>query len=216
MPPLETFNEPETTRVFEASIRDVQAVGKPYRFLEGRAVPYDTWADVNGFFLEAHQLDSFKRSTKGGSGKALPLLLFHNNQSWPIGHAETWDHRSDGMHGVWRLNDRPEAQQAAQMAESGDLVGLSVGFQPKRSKWTFVDDYAPDLGPDHMDSVLRLESRLLEVSMTPTPAFAEAGVTAVRTAEIRTTHLLQRSRVLGDRKSEADAWRTIVDGLRSR
>jgi hypothetical protein len=213
---LETGQEVNTARVYEATIRDVQAVGKPYRYLEGRAVPYDTFADIGGFFLEAHAVDSFKRSTKGGTGKGLPLLLFHNNQSWPIGHAESWEHRSDGMHGVWRLNDRPESQQAAQMAESGDLVGLSVGFQPIRSQWTLVEDYAPDLGPAHMDSVIRKESRLVETSMTPTPAFADAGVTAVRSAGLDAMHIQQRSKAFRPQPSQVDAWRRTVDQLRSR
>lgn len=208
--------EDTEVRVFGVELREVQAVGKPYRYLEGRAVPYDTFADVNGVFLEAHQADSFKRSTKGGTGKALPLLLFHNNQTWPIGHAESWDHRSDGMHGVWRLNEMPESQRAAQMAEAGDLVGLSIGFQPIQSRWTFVDDWAPELGPTHMDSVTRVESRLLEVSMTPTPAFKEAGVTAVRTAETRDAHLQRRSRVFESQPSEVDAWRKTLEALRSR
>jgi uncharacterized protein len=208
--------QPPESRVFDVSLREVQAVGKPYRFLEGRAVPYDVYADVNGWFMEAHQMGSFKRSTKGGTGKGLPLLLFHNNQTWPIGHADSWDHRSDGMHGVWRLNERPEAQTAARMAEDGDLIGLSVGFQPIESRWTFVEDYAPDLGADHMDSVLRTQSRLLEVSMTPTPAFVDAGVTAVRTAETRELHLQRRSKVYEAQPSEADAWRRTVDQLRSR
>ena len=208
---IETGTEPETIRPFEAVVREIQAVGKPYKYLEGRAVPYDTYADIGGLFMEAHQMNSFKHSTKGGSGKSLPLLLFHNNQTWPIGHAESWDHRSDGMHGVWRLNDLPEAQRAAQMAEGGDLVGLSVGFQPKRSKWTFVDDYAPDLGAEHMDSVIRVESRLVEVSMTPTPAFADAGITAVRAI-----HTMQRSQYMPERESDVDSWRRTLDGLRSR
>lgn len=203
-------------RLVTAELRDVQAVGKPYRYLEGRAVPYGVFADVNGWFLEAHQVDSFKRSTKGGSGKNLPLLLFHDNQGWPIGHAESWDHRSDGMHGVWRLNELPEAQRAAQMAESMDLTGLSVGFQPVQSAWEYVDDWDPDLGPGHMDRVTRLESRLLEVSITPTPAFADAGITAVRTAETREGHIQRRAREHPPRIREIDTWRQRLEELRYR
>ena len=160
-------------------LREAQGVGKPYRFLEGLAVPYGTFENV-GWYLEQHELGSFTRSTKGGAGKAAPLLLFHNNRSWPIGHADKWQHADDGMHGVWKLNDTDAAQQAAGMADAGDLVGLSIGFQPIRSTWELVDDYDPSLGPDHMDRVTRNESRLLEVSMTPTPAFGDAQVTDVR------------------------------------
>jgi HK97 family phage prohead protease len=183
-------------------IRDAQAVGAAgrYRFLEGLAVPYDTWADI-GWFVEQHAAGSFERSTKG-AGKQLPLLLYHDNRNWPVGHAEKWSH-DGGLAGVWRLNDTADAQQAASLAEQGDLKGLSIGFAPIRSDWKRVDDYNPELGPDHKDRVTRLESRLLEVSLTPTPAFADASVTLVRTAFTR------------DGRVEVDAWRSELERLRS-
>ena len=184
-------------------IRDAQAVGAAgrFRFLEGVAVPYDTWADI-GFFVEQHAAGSFERSTKGG-GKNLPLLLFHDNRSWPVGHAEKWTH-DGGLSGVWRLNDSNDAQTAAKLAEAGDLKGLSIGFAPIRSDWKRVDDYQPELGPEHKDRVTRLESRLLEVSLTPTPAFAGAQVALVRTA------------YTPGGRTEVEAWRAEADKLRSR
>jgi HK97 family phage prohead protease len=172
---------PDTeTREYTTELRmEAQAVGRPYKYLEGRAVPYDTWARV-GWFWEQHRFGSFKRSTNGNSGDKLPLLLFHDNRSWPIGHAEAWSHPNDGLHGVWKLNGSPEAQRAAQAAEAGDLVGLSIGFadvaQPEEQPG---DPYSDD--PEKLPRYTRVESRLVEVSMTPTPAFAEAGVTMVRT-----------------------------------
>jgi HK97 family phage prohead protease len=174
-------SEEQRVGAIALELRDVQAVGagRPYTFLEGRAVPYDTPADL-GWFLEQHHSERFKRSTKGNAGQRLPLLLFHDNRSFPVGHAEEWRH-TDGLHGVWRLNDSPEAQRAAQAAEAGDLVGLSIGFMALRSEWDFAEDFAPELGAAHKDRVTRLESRLLEVSLTPTPAFVDAGVEAVRT-----------------------------------
>jgi HK97 family phage prohead protease len=165
-------------------IRDTQLVGKPFKYLEGRAVPYDTWANI-GWFLEAHQKGSLDETTTRGSGKGLPLLLFHNNRSWPIGTAESWSSSDDGLSGVWRLNQTSDAQQAAALVDAGDLHGLSIGFAPIRSAWEYVDDWDPDLGPDHMDRVTRIESRLLEVSVTPTPAFVEAEISLVRTREAR-------------------------------
>ena len=200
------MNPPER-RLFESvlSIRDTQAVGRPYKYLEGRAVPWDVWTNV-GFFMESHAPGSFKHSTRGGAGKSLPLLLFHDNRSWPIGHAESWGHDDGGLDGVWKLTDSAEAQRAARMADDGDLTGLSIGFQPIRSDWAAVDDWDPELGPDHMDRVTRMESRLLEVSVTPTPAFADAQVALVRSAE--------RMRERPDR--DADVWRREVDRLRVR
>ena len=191
-------------RVYEATMqmRDTQLVGKPYKYLEGRAVPYNVFADV-GWYLEQHDAGSLVRTTKEAA-KGLPLLLWHNNKTWPIGVSDSWDHQDDGLHGVWRLNSTNDAQQAAMLAESGDLGYLSIGFSPIQSRWEFVDDFNPELGPDHMDSVTRLESRLLEVSMTPTPAFATAEITLVRTAE------QPRARS----ESKLDAWRRELEKLK--
>jgi hypothetical protein len=206
------MTQPAEQRTYPLALelRDAQVVGKPYKYLEGRAVPYDTWGNV-GWYLEQHAQDSFKQSTRAGSGQGLPLLLFHDNRSFPIGHADKWTH-NDGLHGVWRLNDSAEAQRAASAVEDGDLRGMSVGFQPIRSAWDFVEDWAPDLGPEHMDRVTRSESRLLEVSLTPTPVFSDAEVVLVRSA------LGYGERASGapePRKSDVEAWREVVDGLRS-
>jgi hypothetical protein len=195
-------------------LRDVQAVGRPYKYLEGRAVPYDEWAPVRtqfGGFLERHQHGSFKRSTSPArpAGQRLPLLLFHDNRSLSalIGHAESWAHPADGLHGVWKLNESAEAQEAARKAEAGDLVGLSIGFNDAGSPaWEDGDPFSDD--PDELPRVTRLESRLIEVSMTPTPAFAAAEVTMVRSAWRPPTPPTPPPR-------EVDRWRAIADGLRS-
>jgi HK97 family phage prohead protease len=191
-------------------IREAQAVGRPYKYLEGRAVPYDTWADI-GFFLESHDPSSFLRSTKTGA-KHAPLLLFHDNQSFPIGQAEKWSHDGGALDGVWKLNDSTEAQRAARAADDGELVGMSVGFSPIRSAWDFVDEFSPELGPEYKDRVTRLESRLVEVSLTPTPAFEDAGVVCVRTAWT----LEQRAKAYRAQRGprRVEAWRADLERLR--
>jgi len=193
-------------RLFETRV-ELQAVGRPYRYLEGRAVPYDTWADVS-WFREQHRYGSFKRSTLNGrTAVKLPLLLFHDNQSWPIGHAESWSHPDDGLHGVWQLDDSADAQRAARMAEDGHLTGLSVGFTDAAAPvWEFPDDFDPMGGPDQRARVTRVESRLVEVSLTPTPAFVDAGVTLVRT----------RARQPAPKVRDVERWRAIAEELRAR
>jgi HK97 family phage prohead protease len=203
------MKRPDELRTYSTTLvlRDVDATGgagRPYQYLEGRAVPYDTWANL-GYFLERHAGGSFGQSTKAGSGRALPLLLFHDNRSWPVGHAAEWRHDDGGLDGIWKLNESPEAQRAGRMADDGDLVGLSIGFQPIRSDVDLADKWNPELGPEHMDRVTRIESRLLETSLTPTPAFADAGVTLVRSAYRRPEP---------DRR-ELEGWRAAVEGLRS-
>jgi phage head maturation protease len=53
-----------------------------------------------------------------------------------------------------------------------------------------------------MDRMTRLESRLLEVSLTPTPAFADAEVTMVREAARRAA-----------RQHELDYWKREYERL---
>lgn len=153
------------------------------RFLEGLAVPYGVPTNV-GWYYETHQKGEFAKSIKEAA-RGLPLLLFHNQGSWPVGVSAEWRDEDDGLHGVWRMDDSDDARRAVGLAQKGVLIGLSIGFQPIRSEWTFVDEdsWDPNGGPDGMDRVTRLESRLFEVSLTPTPAFAGAQVQLVRSAD---------------------------------
>jgi hypothetical protein len=198
------------TYVARLELRDAQAVGagRVYRYLEGRAVPYDEWADL-GLFMERHAQRSFLQSTKAGSGKNLPLLMFHDRAAFPVGLAESWKH-DDGLTGVWKLADTDEAQRAARGAADG-AFGLSIGFQPIRSEVTKqAQSWAPDLGPEHKDWLTRAESRLLEVSLTPVPAFTGAEVTMVRSA------YRSDDRPGGPAGTPLlDGWRAELDALRS-
>jgi HK97 family phage prohead protease len=191
-------------RFYRTELRQVQAVGRPYRYLEGRAVPYNTWQDV-GPFMEMHAEGSFARSTRGGSGKGLPLLVGHRHDDLDnlIGHAESWKQDRTGLYGVWRLNESPKAQQAARLADAGDLRGLSVGFQPVSEP-----EYAAAGDRGDKAWVIWNESRLLEVSVTPVPAFPDAEVTLVRTL----VDPKQPPRPTPD----LDHWRQVAAGLHSR
>jgi HK97 family phage prohead protease len=173
------MGEPARERaVFGFEVRDLDAKG-PYTRIEGKAVPYDTWANV-GAYMERFKPDAFKKSI-GESAKPLPLMLFHaRDDAWPIGQAIRWQSKADGLYGTWQLNGQPNAQRAAQMAESGDLGYLSIGFVPIRSEPVMASDYNPDLGEEHMDRMTRVEARLVETSIVPTPAYADAQILAVR------------------------------------
>lgn len=174
--------EVRTMPALDLQLRDVQADG---RFLLGRAVPYNTWANI-GWFAESFVQGSFARSIKEAAN-GLPLLLWHNNQTFPIGVSDKWTDGKDGLDGVWKLDTSEEAERAADLADKKMLTGMSVGFVPIRSQWEMIEDaqWDPDLGVDHMDKVTRLEARLLEVSLTPTPAYAGAQVQMVRSREAK-------------------------------
>jgi HK97 family phage prohead protease len=166
--------------MFSMEVRDLEPSGAgPFTALEGRAVPYDTWANV-GPYMEQFKRGAFAKSINEAA-KPLPLMLFHGrDELWPIGVAVRWKDQPDGLHGAWRLNDSPNAQRAAAMARSGELGFLSIGFVDIRSKPDLASDYAPELGEDHMDRWTRIEARLVETSIVPTPAYADAEVTLVR------------------------------------
>ena len=184
-------------------LRDVQADG---RFLLGRAVPYNTWTSI-GWFAEQFAPGAFARSIKEAAN-GLPLLVWHDNRTWPIGVADSWDDNADGLDGVWKLDNSEEALRAADLAEKKMLTGLSVGFVPIRSTWEMVDyeNWDPDLGIEHMDKVTRDEARLIETSVTPTPAYAGAQVQMVRSREAK--------KVREHQSRELEAWRSYLESVK--
>jgi HK97 family phage prohead protease len=128
-------------------------------------------------FMESFTSGAFDKSISE-SARALPLLAFHDSSSFPIGVAESWTTESDGLYGVWRMDDSDTAREAVRQAEAGILTGLSIGFQPVRSAWSWLEE------TDDLDApvaeVVRSEARLVEVSMVPTPQYENAMVTLVR------------------------------------
>ena len=182
-PVARTVQPPEVV-LFETHIGPVRDHGG-LTHLEGTACMFNVWAH-RGFFLESLAAGSFDKSL-AESAAALPLLLFHNDDLFPVGVADDWRANTKRLDGVWRLDESDMAQRAAQLAKDGLLTGLSVGINPIRSDWQFVasDQWNPDLGEAHMDRVTRLESRLLETSLVSTPAFDMARVKLVHTATPR-------------------------------
>jgi HK97 family phage prohead protease len=183
--PVRRVDAPES-RLYESrvALADVDTTAN-LSYLEGRAVPYDTVTDTGWYYFE-----QFARGALGESIDAagpLPLLLWHDNRTWPIGVADEWVDAADGLHGVWRLDDSTEAQRAARQARDGFLTGMSISFAPvedrreARADW---EDWDPS-DPDTWDVVTRVQARLLETSLTPTPAYADAQVALVRSLDGR-------------------------------
>lgn len=205
---------PAERRIYDVGIetRGVETVnGKT--FLHGRAVPYNTPADI-GWFMEEHAPGSLAASIKEAqASRGLPLLMFHEANTVPIGVSDSWDDNAERLLGVWKLDDSEIAQRAAKLAtpdEDGHAIlgYMSIRFAPIRSEWTYVEDWNPDLGPDHKDHVMRVKSRLVETSLVSTPAFKEATVEFVRTAE---RSLRREDRAAAD----LAAWRAELENLRS-
>ncbi|GAA4075725.1 HK97 family phage prohead protease [Nocardioides kongjuensis] len=143
-------------------------------WIEGLAVPYGIATNV-GWYEEEMVAGVFAKSIREAAS-SLPLLLFHDGRTFPIGAAESWTERSNGLLGRWRVDTKDElAQQAARKARDGFLPGLSVGFQPIRTERIDRSDQ-PFL-------MRRIEARLLEVSLVSTPAYKDATVKLVRSAD---------------------------------
>lgn len=180
------------------------------RFLEGRAVPYNRWADI-GWFRERFVPGAFAKSIREAA-KKLPLLLWHDNRSMPIGVTHEWRDNDQGLDVVWRLDvEDPRAVEAARKAREGMLTGLSIGFAPIEKLTAdgqgrkFDANNTVEIDDLGIMSITRHEARLLEVSLTPTPAYAGAKVALVRS----------RSGQPGQRRrsAELDAWKAYLAGL---
>lgn len=193
-----TLRAPEVRTYSALELRDVER-SESGRYLEGRAVPYGEWTDV-GWFMERMASGVFAKSIKEAA-RGLPLLLWHDSRTFPIGVSTEWRESSDGLDGVWRIDrDDPRAVEAARKAQDGLLTGMSVGFAPIPEQ----DDI--DLDDNGLPWITRNEGRLLEVSLTPTPAYAGANVALVRS---RMPHEGKRRQ-----SAEVDAWRSYLGTVR--
>lgn len=208
-----TLRAPEVRTFPTLEFRDVDAT-ESGEFLEGRAVPYNRWADI-GWFRERFLPGSFTKSIREAARK-LPLLLWHDNRTFPIGVSHEWRDNEAGLDVVWKLDtEDPRAVQAARQAREGMLTGLSIGFAPieklgKNARGETVDlNNVLDIDDMGLMSITRKEARLLEVSLTPTPAYAGAQVSLVRSRS------LHQGAASGRRRSaELDAWQRYLQQIR--
>lgn len=195
----------------QLEFRDLRAASGS-RYLEGRAVPYDTWEDV-GWYMESMAPGVFARSIEAAAN-ALPLLLWHNSRSFPVGVSERWTEADDALLGVWKMDSHEDAQRAVQQAEDGMQIGLSVGFAPVQGGTRILSETevkARGLEWDGWtDWVVREEARLLETSLTPTPAYADAQVTLVRSRG----GAAGRQAPAAHRRQSLDEWKRIREELR--
>lgn len=160
-------------------IRELETNGS-FTELSGIAVPYNVETDI-GWFVESFERGALDKSI-AESAAALPLLMFHDDMSFPIGSARSWDSEAVGLRGVWTLDSGPEAQRAARLVDDKLLNFMSIRFVPVRSAWSYAEEFNPDLGPAYKDRVVRQEARLLETSLVSTPAYNGAVIEWARTA----------------------------------
>lgn len=130
----------------------------------GRAVPYGEPTQIGGV-SESFARDSFDPEDVIGS----PLAYRHDE---PVGVITAAENREDGLYIDFQIGNTTLGRDAATLARMGASKGLSVGFNPVESAWAKT-----------RDKVEHLKARLLEVSLTPYPAYATAGVSDIREGE---------------------------------
>jgi uncharacterized protein len=130
----------------------------------GRAVPYGDSTEIGGV-TESFARDSFDPADVIGK----PLAYRHDQ---PVGIITNAENREDGLYIDFEIGNTTLGRDAATLARMGASKGLSVGFNPIESAWTKT-----------RDKVQHMKARLLEVSLTPYPAYAKAGVSDIREGE---------------------------------
>lgn len=153
-----------------------EELGEVFKTIYGRVVPYGQPENIAGMFYEEFAFGAFTESLAKVDGN-IPLLPFHKSDMLPVGRAIGWEERSDGLYATFQVDGSPFAQTVAKSCRDEFITGLSVGFVPERSAWSYVANWDPDNG--QLDSVTRTKARLLEVSITPTPAYVSAMILAV-------------------------------------
>lgn len=165
-----TFDE---RRVYALELRDIEV---EKRTMVGLAAPYNEETAIGGLYIEVLAPGVFKKSIQEAA-RGLPLLAFHDKQSWPVGKSIGWEETERGLVGMWEFANTDEANRTYDLARDDFLTGLSVGFQPIKSDI----DPGTDTRPPR---VTRKEARLFETSVVPTPQYASAQISLVRTAGI--------------------------------
>lgn len=162
----------------DLELRDVD--DKSRRVMMGLAAPYDEPTPIGSAYIEVLAPGVFKRSIDhlNRSGRSLPLHMFHDHATFPVGKSLEWEDRSAGLFGSWEL--LPEgmdemADKGYRMMMDGFVNGLSVGFQSIRSDVDPGSDTRPPV-------VTRREARLFETSVVSAGAYASAQIMLVRTA----------------------------------
>ena len=149
----------ESTVIFQE--REVGADGDVVGSGHGMAVPYGVETMIGGL-RESFAPESFDLDNVIGK----PLAYRHGE---PVGKITGAENREDGLYIDFDIVDTAQGRDAAVLARTGTIKGLSVGFNPIKSAMNRAKD-----------AIQHTTVNLLEVSLTPYPAYATAGVSSIR------------------------------------
>jgi HK97 family phage prohead protease len=131
----------------------------------GRAVPYGVDTQI-GNIRESFAANAFPIESVVGK----PLAYRHGE---PIGVITAAENKPDGLYIDFNIANTMQGRDAATLIRTGSAKGLSVGFAPTKSVWNRAKT-----------TVQHLAANLAEVSITHMPAYATAGVSAIREEEM--------------------------------
>ena len=130
----------------------------------GMAVPYGTETLIGGV-RESFAPGSFDLDNVIGK----PLAYRHGE---PVGIITGAENREDGLFIDFDIVDTTLGRDAAVLARTNTIKGLSIGFNPIKS-----------IMSQARDAIQHTAANLLEVSLTPYPAYSTAGVSSIREEE---------------------------------
>jgi HK97 family phage prohead protease len=184
----------ESTVVFqerEDSQGDIVGTG------HGMAVPYGTETLIGGV-RESFAEGSFDPENVIGK----PLAYRHGE---PVGIITNAENREDGLYIDFDIVDTALGRDAAVLARTSTIKGLSVGFNPVTSAWNRAKD-----------AIQHTAANLLEVSLTPYPAYATAGVSAIREEEgAKMSDTMDSTDVVSVDKEAREAVATLREEMKS-
>jgi HK97 family phage prohead protease len=161
------------------------------RTVEAYAAVFGTPAeirDTHGHYLEVIDRSAFNRTISHGIDRV--GVFYHHGMtlhgtpsdvySVPIGRALEVKADGRGLRTITRYNDGPDADRVLEAIRNGAIRGYSFRGRVFGSNPMRVPRARP--GQD-LPTVVRTELGLAEYGPTPTPAYEDAGILAVRSAE---------------------------------
>lgn len=146
---------------FVAEVRETDLPDGVVAVIEGRAVPYGISTQIGGV-SESFGPAAFDAESVVGK----PLAYRHDE---PIGVITAAENRADGLYVSANILDTNQGRDAAVLARHKSVQGLSVGFEPRDSVWNRARTAVKHTG-----------AKLFELSLTPYPAYPDAGISTVR------------------------------------
>ncbi len=149
------------------------------RTLVGLAVPYGKPAQIGSY------TETFARGAFADADPAtVPLLAQHDRGSLPVGRATAFTETDAGLETELRVSKTALGDDVLELVRDGAATGLSVGFVPITDSW--------NTGRTRVE---RVRANLVEISITSFPAYDDARILALRSADvIRRTPLLSVAR----------------------